>query len=53
MSWIKTFFWMTILTLVLMVGGGLLLGQAGLFSTHRRSTSASRRLESMDGAHRR
>jgi heat shock protein HtpX len=30
MNWIKTFFWMTILTLVLVVGGGLLLGQAGL-----------------------
>jgi heat shock protein HtpX len=30
MNWIKTFFWMTILTIVLVIGGNLLFGQAGL-----------------------
>jgi heat shock protein HtpX len=31
MNWVKTFFWMTLLTLVLVVGGNLVFGQAGLF----------------------
>lgn len=30
MNWVKTFFWMTVLTLVLVIGGNLLLGRAGL-----------------------
>jgi heat shock protein HtpX len=30
MNWVKTFFWMTIMTLVLVVGGSLLFGQTGL-----------------------
>jgi heat shock protein HtpX len=30
MNWVKTFFWMTILTILLVVGGNLLLGRAGL-----------------------
>jgi heat shock protein HtpX len=30
MNWIKTFFWMTVLTLVLVIGGNLLFGRAGL-----------------------
>jgi heat shock protein HtpX len=30
MNWVKTFFWMTILTLVLVVGGELLFGRMGL-----------------------
>ncbi len=30
MNWVKTFFWMTILTIVLVIGGNLLLGRAGL-----------------------
>jgi heat shock protein HtpX len=30
MNWIKTFFWMTLLTLVLVIGGSLLFGRAGL-----------------------
>src|SRR5438874_13641942 len=30
MNWIKTFFWMTIMTLVLVVGGSLLFGRTGL-----------------------
>ena len=31
MNWVKTFFWMTVLTVVLVLGGGLLFGRAGLF----------------------
>src|SRR5437868_2314114 len=31
MNWIKTFFWMTVLTIVLVLGGGLLFGRTGLF----------------------
>src|SRR5215467_5352630 len=30
MNWVKTFFWMTILTLVLVIGGNLLFGRTGL-----------------------
>jgi heat shock protein HtpX len=30
MNWVKTFFWMTVLTLVLVIGGNLLFGQTGL-----------------------
>jgi heat shock protein HtpX len=30
MNWVKTFFWTTILTIVLVVGGNLILGRAGL-----------------------
>src|SRR5262245_24256331 len=30
MNWIKTFFWMTVLTIVLVVGGNLLFGRMGL-----------------------
>jgi heat shock protein HtpX len=30
MNWVKTFFWMTVLTLVLVLGGGLLFGRTGL-----------------------
>lgn len=30
MNWVKTFFWMTVLTIVLVVGGELLFGQTGL-----------------------
>lgn len=30
MNWVKTFFWMTVLTLVLVVGGNLLFGTTGL-----------------------
>jgi heat shock protein HtpX len=30
MNWVKTFFWMTVLTLVLVVGGNLLFGRTGL-----------------------
>src|SRR5215471_10140448 len=30
MNWVKTFLWMTILTLVLVIGGELLFGQTGL-----------------------
>jgi heat shock protein HtpX len=30
MNWVKTFFWMTVLTVVLVLGGRLLFGQAGL-----------------------
>jgi heat shock protein HtpX len=30
MNWVKTFLWMTVLTLVLVVGGELLFGQSGL-----------------------
>jgi heat shock protein HtpX len=30
MNWVKTFFWMTLLTLVLVIGGELLFGQTGL-----------------------
>ena len=30
MNWVKTFFWMTVLTLVLVVGGELLFGRIGL-----------------------
>lgn len=30
MNWVKTFFWMTVLTLVLVIGGSLLFGQTGL-----------------------
>jgi heat shock protein HtpX len=30
MNWVKTFFWMTALTLVLVIGGNLLFGQTGL-----------------------
>ena len=30
MNWVKTFFWMTVLTVVLVLGGGLLFGRAGL-----------------------
>lgn len=30
MNWVKTFFWMTVLTLVLVVGGSLLFGRIGL-----------------------
>jgi heat shock protein HtpX len=30
MNWVKTFFWMTVLTLVLVIGGGLLFGRTGL-----------------------
>ena len=30
MNWIKTFFWMTVLTVVLVVGGNLLFGRMGL-----------------------
>jgi heat shock protein HtpX len=31
MNWIKTFFWMTVLTIVLVLGGNLLFGRMGLF----------------------
>src|SRR2546430_1086949 len=31
MNWIETFFWMTVLTIVLVLGGGLLFGRTGLF----------------------
>src|SRR5437660_1901431 len=31
MNWVKTFFWMTVLTVLLVLGGGLLFGRAGLF----------------------
>lgn len=31
MNWFKTFFWMVLLTVVLVVGGNLLFGRAGLF----------------------
>jgi heat shock protein HtpX len=31
MNWVKTFFWMTVLTIVLIVGGNLLFGRLGLF----------------------
>ncbi len=31
MNWFKTFFWMVVLTVVLVVGGNLLFGRAGLF----------------------
>jgi heat shock protein HtpX len=30
MNWFKTFFWMIVLTVVLVIGGGLLFGQTGL-----------------------
>ncbi|HEY4027220.1 MAG TPA: zinc metalloprotease HtpX [Candidatus Dormibacteraeota bacterium] len=30
MNWVKTFFWMTIMTLVLVVGGSLLFGRTGV-----------------------
>jgi heat shock protein HtpX len=30
MNWVKTFFWMTVLTLVLVIGGSLLFGRTGL-----------------------
>lgn len=30
MNWVKTFFWMTVLTVVLVLGGKLLFGQTGL-----------------------
>jgi heat shock protein HtpX len=30
MNWVKTFFWMTVLTVVLVVGGSLLFGRVGL-----------------------
>ncbi len=30
MNWVKTFFWMTLLTLVLVIGGSLLFGRTGL-----------------------
>jgi heat shock protein HtpX len=30
MNWVKTFFWMTVLTIVLVLGGQLLFGRAGL-----------------------
>ncbi len=31
MNWVKTFLWMTVLTLVLVIGGGLVFGRGGLF----------------------
>jgi len=30
MNWVKTFFWMTVLTVILVVGGGFLFGRGGL-----------------------
>src|SRR5215472_13275091 len=30
MNWVKTFFWMTVLTVILVLGGSLLFGRAGL-----------------------
>ena len=31
MNWFKTFFWMTVLTVLLVLGGGLIFGRSGLF----------------------
>src|SRR6266545_2570711 len=31
MNWFKTFFWMVVLTVVLVVGGNLIFGRVGLF----------------------